>query len=87
MLRIFANSLITRMLYTHIFVFIFAMWDFVSCFKCASDVTARGAFDARIEYESSIFTYDGGCVAQSYLSMNYFKNDLISTVELRSYNG
>ena len=40
MLRIFTNSLATHTLYTHVFFFSFAMWDFVSCFKCASDVVA-----------------------------------------------
>ena len=60
MLRILANSLITRTLYTRLFVFIFSMSDVVSCFKCAGDVAARGVSDARVEYKSSIFTYDGG---------------------------
>ena len=40
LLRIFTNSLITRTLYTRIFLFIFAMRNFVSCFKCAGDMTA-----------------------------------------------
>ena len=51
--------------YTRIFVFILAMWDFVSCSTCAGDVEARGASDVRVEYESSIFT-DEGYVAQSF---------------------
>ena len=59
MLRIFANSLITHNLYTHVFVFIFAMWDFVSCITCACDMATRGASDARVEYELSIITYYG----------------------------
>ena len=66
LLRIFANSLITRTLYTCVFIFIFSMWDFVSCFKCACDVAALGASDARVAYESLIFTYGGGYAAQSY---------------------
>ena len=56
MLRIFSNSLITHTLYTRVFVFIFSTWDFVSCFKCAGDVEARGASDARVEDGSSIIT-------------------------------
>ena len=40
MLRIFPNSIITRTLYARVFIFIFAMWDFVSCFKCTGDLAA-----------------------------------------------
>ena len=72
MLRIFANSLATHTLYTRVFFFIFAMWDFVSCFKCTGDVAARGAFDARVEDESSIFTYSRRYAVQSYSSVNCF---------------
>ena len=49
------------------------MWDFVSCFKCASDVAAQGASNVRVEFELSIFTYGGGYAVQSYSSVNYFK--------------
>ena len=72
MLRIFANSVITCTLCTRVFVFIFVMWDFVSCFKCASDVAAQGASVARVEYESSIFTYGGEYAAQFNSSVNHF---------------
>ena len=82
MLRIFVNSLITHTLYTQDFIFIFTMWDFVSYFKCTSDVAAQGASDAHVEYESLIFTYGGGYMPQFYLLMNY----LISAVNLSSYN-
>ena len=41
-------------------------------FKCADDVAARGVFNARVEDESSIFTYGKGYAAQSYLSANHF---------------
>ena len=40
----------------------------------------------RIEDESSIFTYGGGYAAQSYSLVNIFENDLISAIDLRSYN-
>ena len=66
----FSNSLIIHTLYTRIFIFILAMWDFVSCFKCASEVVARGASDARVEDELSIFTYGNGYAAQSYSLVN-----------------
>ena len=69
MFRIFSNSVITHTLYTRVF---FAMWDFVSCFKCAGDVTAREASNAHIEDESLIFTYGGGYAAQSYSLVNCF---------------
>ena len=72
MLKIFTNSLITHTLYTHVFVFIFVMWDFVRCFKCTGDVAARGACDTGVECESSIFTYGGGYATQSYSSANSF---------------
>ena len=58
-------------LYTHIFIFILAMWDFVLCFKCTSEVVAQGAFDARIEDELPIFTYGDRYAAQSYSIVNY----------------
>ena len=57
------------------------------CFKCVGDVATRGASDARVEYESSIFTSVGGHAVQSYSSANHSQNDLISVVDLRSYNG
>ena len=34
-------------------------------------MAARGASDACVEDESSIFTYDGGYAAQSYSSANH----------------
>ena len=69
---IFSNSIITRALYTRVFVFIFAMWNFVSCFKCTGDVAARGALDACVEYESLIFTYGRRYAAQSFSLTNHF---------------
>ena len=60
MSRIFANSLIMHTLYTRVLFFIFAMWDFVLCFKCECDMVTRGASDACVEDESSIFTYSEG---------------------------
>ena len=49
MLRIFANFLIMHTLYMCVSSFIFAMWDFVSCFKFAGDVAMRGASDRGIK--------------------------------------
>ena len=56
MLKIFTNSLIMHSLYTCDFSLIFAMGDFVLCFKCAGDVTLRGVFDSRDKRKTSIFT-------------------------------
>ena len=79
MLKIFSNSLIMHTLYTRIFSFIFAMWDFVSCFKCARDVAAQGASDACVEDESSIFTYGmRECGAILFVGESFFKQFNIS---------
>ena len=48
MLRIFANSLIKKTLYTRDFSFIFSMWDFVLFLICAGDVATHGASDCAI---------------------------------------
>ena len=51
----------------------------------AGDVAQFGAFDACL-----IVTIDrhlkGGYVAQSDSPVNHFKNDLISAIDLRSFN-
>ena len=43
--RIFSNSLITHTLYTRQFILIFAKWDYLCLFLCASYVTKCRACD------------------------------------------
>ena len=52
---------------------------------CASDVAALGVSDGAIKIRLLIVTRST-FVAHSYSSVNHFYNDLISTIDLRSYN-
>ena len=46
-----------------------------------------GASGLRVRLKASIVTLVEGYVTQSDSLENHFKNDVISTVDLRSYNG
>ena len=55
------------------------------CFLCTGDVVVRGASDHTINSRLSV--KEGGYVSHFYSSANHFKNDLISAVDQKSYNG
>ena len=65
------------------------MRDYFYVFMWVGDVVATGASDHVIESRSSLKSRGGGegYVGHFYSLMNCFKNDLISAVHQKNYNG
>ena len=86
-MRIFTIYLITQHFYTHQIDEIYVMGDYLLLFLCAGDVAACGAFDRAIQIAIIDRYLSEGVRDALLLGDDSFYNVLISTVNLRSYNG